>query len=342
MPQEMRTVEFTIMGQKRALEVRKIPLSKFKLDPQNVRFKHLEKSLSDPDMEEEIWKENETKYLKEQILAERGLIEPPLVDQSLIVKEGNRRIVCLRKLSKLAHKGKLPGVPSDLFDNVECYVLPPDISGREIAVYLAIQHVSGKAEWAAVNKARHVFELNDVYGLPYEDIAKHIGMSKATVTRMINAMKATYKYHEKIPSDDAWINKYTYFHELYGRRALKDWLAKESSNLDKYMEWISKGKFKEHRQVRYLPDVVNDDDALVKLEKANMDEVLKILEQKRPELVSDTFRLIKHAISAINQIPRHEFITLCKDKARRKMLEDLGEAVKGLLEDAEKLSKASS
>src|SRR5438874_921974 len=97
-------------GRKIKATSRRLPLTALKLDPANVRLKHVPVVLSDEQMEEKIWSEPDTRDLFREILHSRGLSEPVLVNSGHVVKEGNRRLVCLRKLSEQARAGMLPGI----------------------------------------------------------------------------------------------------------------------------------------------------------------------------------------------------------------------------------------
>src|SRR5947209_18107302 len=87
-------------------EIQEKPIRRLKLDPTNVRFHHLAAPLSDTEIEAKIWDEDDTRQLLREIIASRGLTEPPLIDSNSTVREGNRRLVCLRKLSEKTHRGE--------------------------------------------------------------------------------------------------------------------------------------------------------------------------------------------------------------------------------------------
>ena len=90
------------------VEIREVPIDDLKLDPNNVRFKHIDRLLTDAKIEEIIWEEQDTRDLMKSIRVSGGLMERPVVSSDYVVKEGNRRVVCLRRLKNLAHEGKVP------------------------------------------------------------------------------------------------------------------------------------------------------------------------------------------------------------------------------------------
>src|SRR5438132_9453860 len=116
-----RIIEIAVSPEKKMhAEIIDIPLKKLKLDPSNIRFHQFGK-LTDKQIEDEIWKELDTRDLFREILNSRGLSEPPIVDSGFVVLEGNRRLVCLRKLSERVHNGEYPQIPENAFDTVTSY-----------------------------------------------------------------------------------------------------------------------------------------------------------------------------------------------------------------------------
>ena len=113
-----------------------------------------------------------------------GVVEPLVVQvvaKKYIVREGNRRLACLKRLKKEAHTIGIEGQPRDRFDKVPCAILPGDVTREDLAVYLGHIHVVGKKDWPTYNKAWLVYNMNGgEMHLPYQEIAKHLGMSKAT------------------------------------------------------------------------------------------------------------------------------------------------------------------
>jgi len=197
---ELRTgfVELSVTPTKKLrAEIQMLQLAKLKLDPHNVRFHHRIPRLNDAQMEKEIWEEDDTKRLHREVLASRGLSEPPIVSSSLVVLEGNRRVVCYRKLRERTHSGDIPDVPQGLWDTLACYVLPADTPEKDIAILLGRLHVSGKKEWVALNQAAHIYELANKYATTQNEIRDYLSMSKSTVNKMVNAYKLTTEYGEK-------------------------------------------------------------------------------------------------------------------------------------------------
>ncbi len=336
-------VEIAIGGRRAEGSLEKISLDQLRLDPTNVRFKHREKELPEGEVERYIWEEQDAKTLYKQIKTSGGLMEPPVVmrtsDEQYLVKEGNRRIVCLRKLSKEAHEGKLAKegykYTKDHFDTVQCIVLPADLSQKDVDSLIGTRHVSGPKEWATLNRAWHIYDMYTRDSMDFDEIRQILGFGKGTVIRMVKAFEKTMEYGKKHPEDKYWFRKFTYFDELYKKPELRDWIEQDPLNLDAFIEWVAVGKFNDVRDVRILPSLLSDPDAS-KIFRSAQGDIVKarnILALRDPTISSQTFATVKKTIEALRAIPRSEFIQTTRDSSRVKLLKELRLEVDSLLED---------
>lgn len=338
MEKNIAIVELAITPEKKTrCEIKDVLLSDLKLDPNNVRFKHEDKQMTDLEIEEYIWKQPETKSLYREILASRGLSEPPIIDSNSFVKEGNRRLVCLRKLSANAHKGELPtDIPKNHFDYIQSYVLPSDMPDKDIGIYLARVHVSGKDMWRTLNKAAQIYELYHKHGMTLDDLKDYLGMGKASVVTILETFEKTKEYGSKYPKDKDWIAKYSYFFEVYKKKTLKEWAEKEK-NTERLMKWIADGKIPKGADVRLLDRIIVNEEALKALDTKGIDAALAVIEKEDPAIKSSVYKVVKQAINTLNTIPLDEFTTTAKDSARLKMLKELRSSIDKILKNVEKL-----
>jgi hypothetical protein len=345
-------VEIAIGGRRTEGSLEKISLEQLRLDPTNVRFKHREKELPEAEVERYIWEEEDAKTLYKQIKTSGGLMEPPVVlktsDEQFLVKEGNRRIVCLRKLSKEAHEGKLAKegykYTKDHFDSVQCIVLPGELSQKDVDSLIGTRHVSGPKEWATLNRAWHIYDLYTRDSMDFDEIRQILGFGKGTVIRMVKAFEKTMEYGKKHPEDKYWFRKFTYFDELYKKPELRDWIEQDPLNLDAFIEWVAVGKFNDVRDVRILPSLLGDPDAS-KIFRSTQGDIVKarnILALRDPTISSQTFAAVKKTIEALRAIPRSEFIQTTRDSSRVKLLKELRLEVDSLLEDIGKMKAETS
>jgi len=340
-------IEIALGGRKTEGTIEKISLSKLRLDPKNVRFKHLEKEVGEAAIESHIWEEEDAKTLYQQIRVSGGLIEPPVVirmpDDSYLVKEGNRRIVCLRRLAKEAHDGKLLKegykYPKSHFDEVQTIVLAADLSQKDIDSLLGTRHVSGPKEWATLNRAWHIYEMYNQDDMDFDEIRQVLGFGKGTVIRMVKAFQKTIEYGKTHPEDKQWFRKFTYFDELLKKPQLRDWIEQDSLRVNTFFDWIANGKFSDVRDIRRLPQILEDPDASKVFYSSDGDisKAKAILAQKDPAISSETFSIVKKTIGALRSIPRNEFVQTARDESRLKLLNELREEIDALLADITKL-----
>jgi len=330
----------TVLG-----ELSFIPLSKLKLDPKNVRFKHLDRTLNDKEIEEWISAEGDTRSLLKEIRFSNGLSEKPFIQEisngEFKIIEGNRRTVCLRKIKQEIESGKEKEIPLSKIDPQQCIVLPKDVSEKEFSIFLARIHVSGKKEWAALNQSAHVYDLIRKHQFEYEDVANAVSISKTKVTQMIKAYEATLKYREKYPDDDLWLRRYSHFEELWKRKYLKEW-ASDPLNLDLFIKWVHNNQFPMAIKVRKLDSIIQDGKDAYKAIKqgVKIDEAVKILEsqEKKRTITTKLADEVEDKVSGFQELlqnfPRGKMKELANDKEKMKEFEalykDFGQIIKDI------------
>ena len=221
-----------------------VALKDLRLDPQNVRFRHITKPMKEKEMEEWLYAEEDVRVLIKQLLRDGRVHQPIYVRKDgeghYIVKEGNRRTVALKKISLDIIQGKIKGFEKGHFDVVPVMIL--NGTEHEINVFLGQMHVSGPKEWKAVNKASVIYTLIEQYGDTLESVAEELGMTKGKVQNYYKAFQATERYGKRFPSDKNYVPKFSYFAELYQSKVLKNWLEEDPANLDYFIDLVRKNK----------------------------------------------------------------------------------------------------
>lgn len=320
-------------------ELKAVPLKLLKLDPRNIRFKHISKPLTDAEMEKIIWDESDTRDLYNEIKFSQGLSDPPIVDSDYFVREGNRRIACLRKLLEPVAKSKT-AVLREKIDPVQCIVLPKETPESDIAIYLTRVHVSGKKEWRALNQAAHIYELYNTHRFSYDQIRESVSISKQTAINMEQAYKKTIEYHTKYPDDKEWLGRYSYFYELFKSKSLRQWAEKEG-NVEQFMNWIAEGRIEKGEQVRTLPKIINDPEAYDAFVNKGSKGAIDILSEKDPTTDSMTYRRLQTALGTIQNFPRSELLNTVKNKSKLQLLEKLHTELGDLIKDIKSAAKGS-
>ena len=100
-------------------EIIDVPLAKIDLDQENPRLAHLEGPLTEEQMEEYIFDEEDGRRLYNQLKQDAQLFEEvwlQRVGDRYIVKEGNRRVVASRKYLHDVKSGKIKDVDETNFN----------------------------------------------------------------------------------------------------------------------------------------------------------------------------------------------------------------------------------
>ena len=290
-------------------------------DIKNPRFRHLGRIETEDDVERFLWKEPSTRTLFREIESTQGLSTPLLVDDQGVVREGNRRLVCLKRLIGKIKVGE-SDVPMYKVDRIPCYILPKGTPEDDIALYLALEHVTGKKEWRPVNQAGQVYDLHRIYNLPFSRISDILGRTQASIRSMEKAYSATLEYHLLFPDDNNWMSKYSYFFEAHRHRQTTEWLTIEG-NLERLAEWIHSGKISKGAEIRNLQLIISDSAVGIKRrlsrdQKESDKRLISLTKQTREMLaLMKQGRLTKEAREAIQSL-HLELTRFIKQKESRK------------------------
>ena len=230
-----------------------------RLDPSNVRFRHITKPMSEAEMEEWLFNEEDVRVLVKQIIRDRRIQQPIYVTEDnqgkYIVKEGNRRTVALRRIQRDLIKGQIKGFEKDHFDIIPVHILKG--TKHEISILIGQMHVSGPKEWHAVNKASQIYTLMDEFGDTLESVAEELGMTKGKVENYYKAFNATELYGKRYPDDKNSVLKFSYFAELYQSKVLRNWLNEDLTRIDYFLDLVASNKLlATYKGVRSLAKIV--------------------------------------------------------------------------------------
>lgn len=320
-------------------ELADVPLSKIKLDGNNVRFKHHQKALDGEEMMKLLWDEHDMNMqeLYNEIIYSQGLTEPPILDANYIVREGNRRVACLRRIAEEIRNGTL-SISLRKIDPVRCIVLSNNTVESDIAVYLARVHVSGKKEWRVLNQATHIYDLHNIHGFDLEDIRRAISKSKSEIICMEKAYKLTLEYHQQHNDDDSWLGRYSYFYELVKSNILKEWSA-NLTNLKRFMKWINKGQvIQRGTDVRLLAKIVETNDKELNkmlLKGNNIEEIYRLATGEDANKKNSVFKVINKTHRAVKKLSRDELSDIAENEHKIKVLKRFYTEIGTLIKDVE-------
>ena len=265
-------------------------LKDLRLDPDNVRFRHITKTMPEAEMEEWLFNEEDVRVLVKQLIRDRRIQQPIYVIEDkqgkYIVKEGNRRTVALRKIQRDLIKGEIKGFEKDHFDLVPVHVLQG--TKHEINIFLGQIHVSGPKEWNAVNKGSLIYNLMEEFGDTLESVAEELGMTKGKVENYYKAFKATELYGKRYPDDVNSVLKFSYFAELYQSKVLKNWLNEDPTRIDYFLDLVASNKLLvTYKGPRSLAKIISSPTAIqtkafkvLDSQNGDIEKALQILEGK--------------------------------------------------------------
>ena len=322
----------TMMEERLYKEEKQVALSDLKLDPNNVRFRHNTTLQTEKQMEDYLYDEEDVKLLIRQVLQDKKVQQPIYViedsDGKYTVKEGNRRTVALRKIDYDIKAGKIEGFTKNHFEVVPVFVLHG--TKHEIDVFVAQDHVSGKNEWAALNKASVVYDFIDNHGDSIQEVAVELGLTKSRVSNYYEAFKATEKYGKRHPSDKNYVTKFSYFMELYSSRVLKNWLSEDPGNLDYFIELVNRNKLEAtYKGPRKLAKIIATPNplrakALAELdaEDGDIEKAFSILTEYRARS-GGIWADVKKLRSIFDKTSYDEFILAVEDPEKFDLLEEI-------------------
>lgn len=309
------------------------PVEKLKLDPKNQRLGYRLRqhkkapTVSDKELHKLLWEIDQVKALQQSVYQNGGLLEDPVVRVDGTVVEGNCRTVVMRELKK-----KYP--EDDRFAAVFVRVLPQNVTEEQIILLLGELHIAGRIGWGAFEEAEYVWKMNKTFGKTYDFLATHLRWSRSKLAQKIAAYEETKAYLERT-GDPKGVNRFSHFEEFMKKKPLRNRLEQEPDFIRKFGQWIFEGKLADSRDVRDLPAILENEDALRKFEKDGIKAARVILHDANPSIASNLYSAIDQASTELETISLQE-ITALQDgnEARLEKLQRLAKALKRVEEIA--------
>jgi len=308
-------------------EIRNVKDLKLDAKNQRISFKLRQKGLvaTDNELHKLLWEMDSVKGLYQSIYQNGGLIEDPIVNSKNLVIEGNCRTVALRELNK-----KFPD--DQRFSRLYVRVLPEGVTEEQLTLLLGELHIAGKIQWKAYEQAEYVWKMNKIYGKTYDFLAGHLRWSRSKLSQKIAAYEETKAYLERT-GDPNGINRFSHFEEFMRKKALRDRRDEDPNFMLQFGDWIIKNKLPESKDVRHLPEILNNQEAYQKFLTKSIKESIAVLYQADPSLVSNLYSTIDQTIAELKTISLQEIQTLKSgDQVRLDKLRKLKNALNDLEE----------
>jgi hypothetical protein len=341
----MEELIIPLNGKNTKIEIKKIHISKLKLDELNPRISFFkDNQLKNELNEDEIIfaltnkKPEAFKKLKDSIHNNRGIMQPiwvePLTDdQEYKVIEGNSRVVIYKQL-----KDEEPN--EHIWDEILSYVLPFSIDNEQKNFIRLQSHLRGTTEWDAYEKAKYLYKLWEEDGWSINKLVKQTKLNEKQIKENIDAYKIMEeKYLPKYGDDPNEVSKFSYFVEYVKDKKLQKFMEKKDKNVTDFCEWVADNqKLPTGQDVRKLRYIFEDDDTISEFINKGFDSAIKLLEIKKPNITSSFYKDIENVIDGLKNINAYELDDIINERnsTRELMLRELAEWSKKVIDMIEK------
>jgi hypothetical protein len=272
------------------IQVTTLPIEELELDPTNPRIQYRLSLVQDRDnLDDVILNMSEVKELKKDIEGNGGLRERPYVQfnqqtQKFKVIEGNCRTVCIRDLH---HRYTADA----RWSHVPVRVFPETLSGRQIAIFLSDQHVSGKIPWKAHEQAGQIYRMHVEHGMSTVEIARYLRITAGKVETLYKAYEFMIDRFVRIDSGkyaQDGEGKFSYFNSALNRKGIREAFAKDDNLANDFCHWVGNNRFPKSNDVVKLDKILNHPEAMNAWKNgASLDETMKIVADLDPTTRTD-------------------------------------------------------
>jgi hypothetical protein len=324
-------MDFSIIQNKQVpYTTARLPLAEIQLDPANPRVQYLVGQtggdITQAQLDDLLWSKDQVKALAQSILQNGGVREPIIVQKvggTYVVREGNCRTVACKRLAE-----QYPG--DDRFGLIPAQIYETSLSEEDLAVILADMHVGRKISWDAYEQAKVIHDLSTIHGKTYDWLSNHLRLSKGKISESLKAYKAATDYLATSP-DPANVKKFSFFQEVMKKPELRSRFEESPAFRNDFHRWLDDEKLTDARQVRSLPSILANEDAVKALNDRGYEAASRVLISKDPSLGSDLFHAVKIATEALQAAPISEIQDLQEGNPQKLiMLRNLKRALEDL------------
>ena len=289
----------TISGRKIISEIKHLDIFQLNFYPENPRVNSIlsqypQEEITQEFIEKKLWRLDSTKDLYQDIKRNRGLIEEIIVKGNEVL-EGNSRLCAYRYLYNNATTDE----EKRQWRYIRAKILPSDITPEQIFTILGIFHIKGKADWRTYEKAAYLCKMVKIFGKSPKDLSEMIGIRVGDIKNMI----VSYETMNRGNVTD--LDKFSFFVEFYKNRELVKIIETDPTIIDKFIEWVKKGRIPRAEKVRNLPILLKDKTASKYFveEDEDFDYCVEIASKRHPERVDRFYRTLKKTTEIIREAP---------------------------------------
>ena len=281
-----KPIEVVIGGKKIIYHPVKIDILKLKYYLDNPRVNYIlsdyKSTPTQEEIEKELWDLDSTKDLYQDILSNKGVIDPIIVKDNTVL-EGNSRLCACRRLYTNAKSNE----EKEHWRYIPAIQLPPNVTEKQIFQLLGTYHIRGKAAWRTFEKAAYVHKMKNQFEMSIEEISKSIGISETEIEQMIDSY-VTMK-NEKVKD----IEKFSYFMEFNKLRDFKKMREHDPLVVKEFATWVKEERLPRAEAVRELPKILEDKKAKKLWNEGGIFEACKeVAFSRNPEHESSFLKLL--------------------------------------------------
>jgi len=197
--------------------------------------------ITDEVIDGKLWERDETHKLYRRIGRDGGLIHPILVYRNEVL-EGNTRLCCYRHLYNTTNDAR--------WKYIKCHIILDELTQDEIYRLLCTEHIEGKIEWEAYEKANLFCKMREEEGMTLEQISEIVNESTMSIYNKIKAHKMMVE-HSVVDK-----SKYSHFEQLVLSGPIREIKKTQDKDIEeKVIELIKEEKIKKATDIRKVGDI---------------------------------------------------------------------------------------
>jgi hypothetical protein len=258
-----------------------------------------------------FWDKDETHKLKRRIEMDGGLIHPIVVYDGKVL-EGNTRLCCYRHLYQETNGNR--------WKLIKSHVILDKLSEEDIYRLLCTEHITGKVEWDAYDKANMFCKMKDGNRMSLEQIEAIVGESTTSISYKIRAYKLMVE-HGVINK-----NKYSHFEQMVTSGAIREIKKNQDPDIEKkVIKLIKDGTLKKATDMRSIGSIYKHKEARKRVFQngENVEQVYHDLKAKAPMTDSPLLKEVESLTKRVNSLTREERDSIAKNKRDLSTIEKL-------------------
>jgi len=309
------TVALSIRGREINYEYRLLGIEEIRFYRKNPRIATIlaehTGEITDEVIDGKLWERDDTHRLYRQIEKDGGLIHPIIVYRNEAL-EGNTRLCCYRHLYSTTN--------DERWRYIKCHIILDELTQDEIYRLLCTEHIEGKIDWDAYEKANLFCKMKKEEGMTLEQISEIINESPASIRNKIRA------YELMVEHGIVDKNKYSHFEQLVSSGPIREIKKTQDKDIEKkVIKLIKEGKIKKATDIRKIGDIYKHKKARKRLfdQKDELDQVYVDLKAKAPMTDSPFMKDVEDLSRKVKKLRRGEREGLKRSKRDLAKIEQL-------------------